>query len=345
MPSQALLCVDSADAETYNAQGWRVGNNTPSQLNLNKQRPLLFGYMTRLALTEINFQWDVPNVNKFNNTLTVALWNGAGNAVQEYVRITIAEDFYTLPKLCFAIKTALNANAVGGALNMSYDVLIAGEDVAAGTASTTAFITRPRVQIVLGAGSLGQFSFIPYNATGTIGGLAVSVPPLTDDLTNMLGFTPTLAGPITPYTSIYSGYASTLYTPYIDIESNILTKNQNVADGTSQTRTTSSKLARVYLANEDIVPREISITYDNTGVVEFTTDNAIGVSPFAFRREFRVPKVIQWNTTENVDVIDLQVLDYRGNPLPVSTNITYAGTVASIDNTADFQFTIQATEV
>jgi hypothetical protein len=273
----------------------------------------------------------------------VALWNGA--VVQEFVRVSIAEDFYTLPALCAALRTQLNTNAGGGALAMTYNIEVGGLNVVSGPANSTEYTNRPQVAIALGGGALGSFSIVPYNASGTIGGLAFTLPKLTDDLTNMLGLTPTVAISGNPYyTSIIGGYASTLYTPYIDIESNLLTKNQNVADGTSQKRFTSSKLARVYLANEAIVPREISITYDGSGSAESYTDNAIGVSPFAFRREFNTPKVIQWNTTENVDVIDLQLIDYRGNPIPIDNNLVVVGSQANISNTADFQFTIMATE-
>jgi hypothetical protein len=189
---------------------------------------------------------------------------------------------------------------------------------------------------------------VPYNTTVVVDGAGVShstgLSTLNDDLTNMLGLTPTKGGAAPYYNNIYGGYASAQYTPYIDIESNLMTKNQNVADGTTQPRVGSSKLARVYLAPNEPTARLITITYGAGGVYDSATDNAFGTSSFVLHREFATPKIISWNTTENIDVVDLQVRDYRGNLVPVEPNITASGDQRSIGNTADFQFTIMATE-
>jgi hypothetical protein len=73
--------------------------------------------------------------------------------------------------------------------------------------------------------------------------------------------------------------------------------------------------------------------------------NIVGVRPFFLHKEFNTPKVISWNTTENVDIIDLQVLDRLGFPIYVEQfNAQYNENVVTIGNTASFQFTIQATE-
>jgi hypothetical protein len=149
------------------------------------------------------------------------------------------------------------------------------------------------------------------------------------------------------------------YTPFIDIESNFLTKNQSVADNDSSRRGGGpGKLARIYLANEDCVPRLISASYNASNVLVSSSDNAIGTRPFTFRREFRFPKQIQWNNTENIDVVDLRVLDHRGHILWTGDIRTAMGIIteedgvpidptveAFVGNNTTFQFTIQTTEV
>jgi hypothetical protein len=90
----------------------------------------------------------------------------------------------------------------------------------------------------------------------------------------------------------------------------------------------------------------VTVTYDASGEIIASTDNAIGTSAGTLRREFVYPKQIQWNNTENVDVIDIQVLDSKGralfyNPSVVSSS---AFSTSIISNTADLFFTIQATE-
>jgi hypothetical protein len=347
MPSQALLCVDSADGESFDKRtGMRISASTPSDILINKQRPLLFGYMTRMSLTEVNLQWDIPNVNTTNNTMSVALWNAAG-VLQSCVRVSVSPDFYTLPGICERLVDRLNADASDGGTK-NYVITIAGENVKSGLSGETVYIVRPRVQITLGGGSTGFFSIIPYNATVVVNGAGVAIPtnlpPLEDDLTNMLGLTPTQSSALPYYENITGGYASAQYTPYIDIESNLLTKNQNVADGTSQMRAGPSKLARLYLAPSEPTPRVITIVYGAGGVYDSSTDNAFGTSAFVLHREFATPKIISWNTTENIDVVDLQVRDYRGNLVPVEPNITALGSTRTIGNTADFQFTIMSSE-
>ena len=342
-PSAALLCVDSADGEQYNTQGFRVGNNTPANIYINKQQTLMFGYMTRVALTEVNIQWDIPNVNETNNTLTITEYNSSGVLIATR-RIVLDAAWYGLPELAYEIQQALD-NAAGytvlnGPFVGTYEVTVDGEPLTGATASSTVTITNPVISIARTDG--GFFQITPYNASATLTGL----PALQDDLTNMLGLTPTIqGGSNAPYDTVNGSYASAQYTPYFDIVSNLLTKNQNVSDNSSAKRSTGSKLARIYLSNEQIEKRTITITYNGSGDFETSTDSAIGTSPFVFRREFRMPKQIQWNKTENIDVIDLQCIDYRGNQLPIDPSVIRDGDAITIQNTADFQFTVMVSEV
>ena len=345
-PSVALLCVDSANGEIYDkSNGFRVGNNNPSRIYINKQRPLLFGYMTRLALTEVNVQWSTPNVNSYNNTLTIGVWNNAEPPVlQGYTRITIPVGFYTAPLLGRRIAQALNGNATLTATlgANTFNVIIGGLLVSGPYvpfAGTTQTATDSNFTITTSS-TTGSFAIMPYNSVIT------GLPQLQDDLTNMIGLTPTKLPGVPFYREITGGYASMLYTPYVDIISSLLTKNQNIQDADSAPETIGGILARVYLTNENITQRVITVTYaPTTGIFNGSTDNSFGCSESSFRREFKFPKQIQWNSTENVDVIDLQVVDYRNNPLFIGDSVSQIGSVVNINNTADFQFTLMATEV
>jgi hypothetical protein len=351
-PSVALLCVDSADGEIYNADGYRTGDNTPASLYINRQGPLMFGYMTRVSLTEVNMQWNIPNVNATNNTMTVAVVDDPlVNGVVGVRRITLTPGFRSPAQLCADVASALTAAflAVSGAqpilAGIGFDCSI--EELVPAVANTTKIATTPTVKLEV----TGPYKFyiIPYNfsgATPVFGAGSIQFPVLQDDLTNMMGLTPSVSNGAPAWTVIDGSYASFQYTPYIDIVSNLLTKNQQVNDGSTRKRNTSGKLARIYLSNEQIEKIIISATYDAGAALESASDNIIGTSPFVFRREFKVPKVIQWNTTENVDVIDLQVLDYLGNTVAIDPRANEDGLGGlAITNTADFQFTIQVTEV
>lgn len=356
-PSTALLCVDSNDGAQYNKLGVRIETSNPSEMYINKQRPLLAGYMTRLALTEANLQWNIPNVNANNNTLTVALWDNAG-VNTDCIQVMVPEGFYTLPYLCSVLQNSLNTNASVIAEGKSFEVSFGGIATTGTAGDTLEISSQFNVTINLSTASPGYFTIIPstasrFAAPTPSGFLPTGQPVQKDDLTYMLGLIPSTDGSFLYYSTFTGGYASCMYTPYVDIESNILTKNQNVQDGSTATQSYSNKLARIYLSQEAIIPRVVSVTYDSAGTIaaEGSSDNAIGVKPFVLYRQFTFPKQIQWNNTENVDVIDLRLLDYRGNTLPISGQLSYVVTGGggernlTLSAPSDFQFTLQATEV
>lgn len=110
-PAVALLCVDSEDGYRFDRDGYRVDTNQPNRIYINRQRPLAFGYMTRVALTEFNIQWDTPNVNGYNNTFTIFIQNEVEESLSANVLITIPVGFYKPSELATAIQSALNTNA------------------------------------------------------------------------------------------------------------------------------------------------------------------------------------------------------------------------------------------
>ena len=335
MPSVALLCIDSADGTKYNSDQYILNDATPAQININKQTPLMFGYMTRIALTEVNLQWATPNVNARNNTLTIRVADLSGTVtnpanIKGTYRIAIPEFFRTPKNLASIVETYLNALTISGSTNNffvqhletsgEFDISISG-----------ALNGRLAISILPPGKQYTITSSYPADAfTGKV----------DDDLTYMMGLSP-VADLQNYYTdTIRSGFASCQYTPYIDIVSSILTKNQNVRDNDSSLRNGQAKLARIYLSHPGAINQ---FDIDEDGVIN--TCNIVGVRPFTINKEFQTPKVISWNTTENIDIVDLQVLDHRGYPIYIEEHvITKTGDVVKLGNTASFQFTLQITE-
>jgi len=342
-PSVALLCVDSDDQQKFNADGFRIDTETPGRIYINKQRPLMFGYMTRLALSEMNIQWDTPNVNKSNNTLTMALYSATDAtppvvALQDYIRIELTSAFYSPDELATEIAQELNADpdviANGLTFTCSYD-----DEQCHFSISQTASYPSTRLK--------GFFQIISGSAQKALTGL----DKLSDDLLYCIGMDAinkdSLGNAVPYYSRIVGGLAPMLYTPYVDVVSNLLTKNQNVSDGSTSTVYTASKLARIYFSNEAIETRHDDL---ESGVDVVSVCNIPGTRPCIFRREFKVPKQIQWDSTENVDAIDIQVLDYKGNPIVIEDQFTTSSnaltngiSVFETSNTS-FQFTLQITE-
>ena len=343
-PAVALAVIDSSDAEQYDkVTGFRISSSNPARVYINNQEAILFGYMTRISLTEIAIQYGTPNVNDYNNTITIGCFTPLGVFVQA-IRVTIPNGFYTGPRLGIVLAIALNANA---ALDDffgpdSFEISIGGLQCGTGSPAVANSIqTAADSRFVIDTSSLlGRFAVLPSN--GSLGGL----PKLADDLTNMMGITPTLSS-ASSYKNIQGGYSSMQYTPYLDVTSTQLTRNQVIRDGSSKKGGIgSSLLARVYLDNEDFQARVITIQYGAESVVVTSTDNAIGTTEGTLRREFAYPKQIQWSATENIDFIDIQVLDSKGRPLYYSPGATVfaSGDFLQLDNTADIYISIQATE-
>jgi len=344
-PATALLLVNSDDQQLFDKNGFRVDSTTPGRIFINNQRPLLFGYMTRLALTEMNIQWDTPNVNSSNNTLTLALYSATDATppvvgAPIFTRITIEPDFYQPTDLFEILQTAITASpqvtASGLTFVVEYDL-------------TEGNFTIQQTQVYPSGNTRGYFKIFSSSAPQSLTGLQ----RLDDDILYCMGIQPVTqpgAEPTGFYTQINGAYAPMLYTPYIDIVSNLLTKHQNVSDGTTASIYTSSKLARVYFSNETIINRHGDLPFSALEINASSVCNIVGTRPITFRREFITPKQIQWENTENVDFIDIQVLDYKGNIIRIEEeNITESvtltnGIVLTQKNNTSFQFTLQATE-
>lgn len=341
-PAVALLCVSSSDQEVFDKQsGFLVSDTLPNQIFINNQKPLIVGFCTRLSLTEIALQYDTPNVNAFNNTLTIGITNNAGTLV-DVKRITIPVDFYTAPRLGLEVAKRLNIDLSGTILGPNnFEVVYAGN--LCGKNPSVANQTRKgdgTHYVINSISNAGKFFIAPGNHF-----YSASIRPVEDDLTNLMGITPS-GRALAQYKTLQGGYASLQYTPFLDITSTLLTKNQSLKDAsTEKNNRTTSILARVYLSNEDFQIRETTVTYNVVGDFIGSTDNAIGTQPGTLRREFVYPKQIQWNNTENIDIIDIQIVDAKGRNLFYKQQVQNLGAdTVQINNTADVFLSIQCTE-
>jgi hypothetical protein len=370
-PATSLFSVSTDDGFAYTPDTHElIEGPNPSNLIINKGRTILSGYLTRLALTETQIEWNVPNVNFNNRTLTIQIKDLSG-VVQTYARVILDPGFYSPAKLIRDLEAEINTNPdliafynSVGVTGPYFEVFLADESgnpviTATSTPSSTTVIKPtnvPRVGIRLrpGAEVESRFNLISSQADTTITGKRKEY----NDLLDMLGWT-TSTGGIKSYTAYIGGFASFQYTPYIDLVSQTLTKNQKVSDVDSSSSPLPNKLARIYLSNEDIKPFYAEATYDTSGNMIGWDDDIIGTRPFTFRREFKYPKQIQWNTQQNIDLVELQILDYKGQFLPInfrsndvletidpSTGEPYPRPLCTHDvpNFAEFRFTLHVSE-
>jgi hypothetical protein len=301
----------------------------------------LNGFIKRLALTEVNMEWNVPNVNSYNNKFAIGLTssdisNGDPDVatVNEIIlRVEIATGFYTPTELALELQTKLNADL------SSANVLVGGatEELKVIVEPKTLYIT-----LVADLGtSLGEF-FVPYESVAPF----TKVDTANCTMYEMLGFGSLLtSSSLSPSSGsaryeIYGNYASYLYTRYIDITSENLTKKQEVKDSSTQPPEigASNLLARLYVAPPGLSESRFDISGSGC--------NIVGTRPFILYKEYNTPKYIYWDAREFINLIDIKVYDDKGRPIyeQVEQLDINAGAGYSAGNTAEFQLTILASE-
>ncbi len=305
MPAVALLTIDSNDRKKFDVNGYRVDVQTPFEIYINKQQNVMQGYFTRVAVTELSMAWNIPNVIDEgvwkNNTLTLDI-SGAG-LVEELV-VSLAKGFYTPDRLAEELEAALIAGTPGFDWNVTYDAFEDGMAFEIECVDTDL-----------------EFRVRPNN----IG--------LNDDLCNLMG----LSSPPQSFGNIlYSSYASMLYTPFVDIVSNQLTKKQNVMDNSTSNNTGRQLLSRIYLTRDGYAQDR------NDGS---DTTEILGCKPFTLYKQWQNAKQIFWDTKEFINVIDITFRDYKGRVLySQSQGPTGTAGAFTCGNSADFQLTLQITE-
>lgn len=310
-PSVAIFTVDTADRYKLNSAGFRVDTEPVNSIYINKRQSVINGYFTRIALTEFNMPWNIPNVNEYNNTFTVGGLTTVSFPIAIEATVTIPVDFYSGAALATALQNALNAKmtALGPEYVTAYNFSVTYN--ADGTGTFSISNTRPA----------GPFKLVPKNNASN------------DDLLNMMGFggLSSVADLSVAFESFESSPASMLYTPYFDIVSNQLTKKQQVGDSGTSYNTGRNLLARIYLNPE--------------GIQDYAPALQLGCLPFTINKEFRTPKQIYWDTKEFVNVIDLTLIDYKGKVLYEKPNTVDGTDFICGTGNANWQLTFQVTEV
>jgi hypothetical protein len=309
-PAVAMLTIDSRDRVRIDpATGYRIDTTSPYQILINKGQSVMNGFFTRVAVTEINMQWNSPNVIESgpckNNTLTFE-----EDVTNTTYTVEIDEGFYTPEALATAIQNNLNAGA--GAFGC--------------TAWTVAYNRQTNI-------------FVIEIDSPTINPPLIRIRPenvgFNDDLLNIMGLS---YPPSTFALRIAGSYASMIYTPYFDIVSDSLTKKQNVRDNGTSFLTGQNLLARVYLAEPGINSR---LATSGTPL----ETNVIGSTPFNLYRDYNTPKQIYWDAQEFINVIDLRLVDYKGRTLYSQPQLPGSEvTQAKCGEAAQFQLTLQVTE-
>ena len=311
--SSALLTIDTRDSYQFE-DGYIAPNYTnPYNIQIYKNESIFQGRITRLALTEVNMIYSIPNVNPYNNILFLSGSTGPEES------IVLGRAFYTPTFLAQQVQIELNAlNSGAGCLGTNNWTVSYEPGDATFTIQNGPGGTGPA-----SPGTIVPFKINPkFNqdkGTFTSAGESTSYKR-TDTLATMMGFAnvPNAVSPTPGVSSVKkTGWrgdvASMLYTTYIDVVSQTLTQNQKVRDVSTNNNTGSNILARIYIG-KDFMPLDSTTTILPGPGVDIT-NNTLQVRPFYINYSPSYVKQVRWNDGIFLSSLNIRLQDDKGNLL------------------------------
>ena len=256
---------------------------------------LIYGYITKIVVSQVQIQYNVPTVNEdLNDTFYIDV---AGSRFE----INIDHGFYYPDELAAYLQTTIRAE--DPVLFASLFVIFFPRNgfIFNNTASGNA-ISFPEPEVVRQAFNLSAGEVTNLYKTYRMLGITTDndIPSLIQNSQD---------------------YPNFLYSPYIDIFSDVLTNYQKVKDTDTSVIRPKGLLARLYLSGVGNPQRT-----DST--------SALGTTPFIMTADLNFPKVIRWTPDQTVTSVDIQLRDCYGDLLPGYEN----------GYSTEFQMTLLCTE-
>jgi hypothetical protein len=296
----------SALQPVSNSLNSQYSNGTPPAYNFTIQSPgaLIYGYINKMIVSQVQIQYNIPTICQGRND-TIYIQGFVGGNPPEEVEIPFG--FYTPAELAAVLQVQIRNTVLGAAALID----VAFDNSAGFIFTSTSVPAQP-------------FGFPAIETLQIFPGLVISADKINNILKTYrtLGITIANSGAFPPPTEQVSGdYPTFLYTPFIDICSEVLTNYQKVKDTNTSPGKSKGVIARVYLSG--------------AGNPQITTANsALGSAPFVMTIDLNNPKVIRWSPDVAVPSIDLQVTDQYGEYIPG----------ADFGFSTEFQMTLLCTE-
>jgi len=328
--------LDRALLKLFDNAG-QPGNN----FELVSPSAFIYGYITRIAVSQVQIEYRVPTVvpsNRIfrfannpeepprigNDVIPMLVDNsGATPSGFDLIEVNIPYGFYTPDELAAMLQ--IQITSVSPRLNgmkVSYSNSGGGKlpglpiqpgDTGYGNSFIFSTMDVSGAPVKFGFPNIFILSFSGYYGY-TDDQIAVVLK-----LYRLLGITGN-----NTFTSL-TNYLQTsspnfLFTPYIDIVSNNLTKFQKVKDTDTSVNRRTGLVSRAYVSG--------------VGNPQTTfNDYGLGCEPFVITMDLNTPKIIRWNKDEAIYNLDFQLYDYYGDLLYWTNN-----------NPTEFQMTLLCME-
>jgi hypothetical protein len=291
----AILAINSLDRfiEILAGQGNQPVQNTlqdvyyvnppySNDFTISSPGALIYGYINRIVVSQIQIQYFIPTVINFrNDRFFIGL--GPPNAGIKYA-VDIPFGFYSPDELAIMLIQRINLNPTLAALGFTCDY-------------------NPKDGFIFDVSPLSDFYFPTYDAIVNTPGESVESANVVLKTYKLLGMT--ILNSDTDNQQASSMFPNFLYTPYIDFYSDILTNYQNMKDTNTSIAKPKGLIARVYLSG-------------NGNVQSQTETSALGTTPFVVTADMNSPKIIKWTPDVAVPSIDFQLRDCYGDLIPTT---------------------------
>lgn len=280
---------------------------------------LVQGQVHSVSVNEVNFPYDIPNIQAgTTNLFSIASNGGVIGAGSQLLNIVIAPGFYTGAELVVAVNNAM-AVAAGAVVP---PVNVANLPVLSYSAVSDRFTFTPPAAPPGGPQNWQVISPYTFYSVPTTG--VVQYNKLGKDIMSIMGFLQTQGvvytsgGDPAVRNALYvsnpgaafippgqpsgpvasAGAAPLTFTQYIDICSPELCQYQYFRDGsTTNLARRSDVICRLYISNN------------------VATQEEEGTRPFVINRQYNNARVMRWNSGSSVGSISIQLYDDVGQPL------------------------------
>lgn len=244
---------------------------------------LIYGYIDRIVVSQIQLQYNIPTICFGRNNKLPIFSDASLLPIAE--TLTIPFGFYTPDELAAAVEALITANANLTPLQL-----------------TVSYNLKDGFIFTSGAGLDFYFPSFDLMIVDNFSQSEINVVLKTYRTFGMNTENSEIGGGGSP-SQISFEYPNFLYTPYIDIYSDVLTNYQTIKDTNTSIAKPKGLIARILLAG--------------VGNPQYTTETfALGSSPFVMTADLNTPKVIQWSRDVAVPSIDFQLRDCYGEFIP-----------------------------
>ena len=305
----------NSNVVTQNAGRILLGQSKTATNNcqLQTSRNLLYGYFSRVALTQFQLNYNVPTiVTGYNDTLAFTY---TGVVTPQYV--VLRQGYYTPDQLAAEIQLAVRATT-GNPLpsftcsapqNPASTVLVPA--IAAGLAGN-----KINAYFQFNTGTATAMNFILGYDTAGAGAISLPLQANIARLARMLGLNKPCYGyteaqdpltlPPTKWTAVQGGVANLMPTDYVDIVSRTLSNYKDNKDDNSSQQAPGCVLGRIWLT-EGQSASSVAVGWPQASLQ--------GQSPQVFTKNWYNPNWSQWSPNQSVSSVDITLLDMWGEPL------------------------------